>query len=114
RMPVRHATCRLGGRRRESPMRQRSSRPRAAGKRRRERTGLVLEPLEDRLTPTSIDMTAIATAPYGVQQWGTVLNGGAGFAVTDVGDVNGDSFDDFIVGAPSVVFTNGQIGLSNQ
>ena len=45
---------------------------------------------------------AIATGPYGVDLAGTVSNGGAGFSVADVGDVNGDGFDDFVVGAPTV------------
>ena len=40
--------------------------------------------------------------PFGVALGGAVPNGGAGYSVTDVGDVNGDGFDDFFVGAPTV------------
>ncbi len=39
---------------------------------------------------------------YGVDLVGTVAQQSAGISVTDVGDVNGDLYDDFVVGAPAV------------
>jgi hypothetical protein len=49
----------------------------------------------------------MATVPYGVIEAGGVASGGAGFSVTNVGDINGDGFDDFVVGAPTVVNNGG-------
>ncbi len=77
------------------------------------------ESLEDR-TLLSIDLgvstpTAnplIATAPYGIGFAGgttlpgttntTVSQGGAGWSVSDVGNVTGTGYDSFVVGAPTV------------
>lgn len=44
----------------------------------------------------------IASVPYGVLNAGTVGNGGAGYNVVQIGDVNGDGFGDMLIGAPSV------------
>jgi hypothetical protein len=63
------------------------------------------ERLEDRVTPAAIDVAAIATAPYGVQHWGAASNDGSGWKATDVGDVNGDGYDDYVIGAPSITTT---------
>ncbi len=64
------------------------------------------EELEDRLL-LSIDLGGngsssnplIATAPFGMAFGGTVSGQGAGWSVSDLGDVNGDGYDDFLVGA---------------
>lgn len=57
----------------------------------------------------AIDLTSIAggasttlPGPYGILEGGATSNGGLGFSVADVGDVNGDGFDDFVVGEPTV------------
>ena len=44
----------------------------------------------------------VAAVPFGVELVGGVPSGGAGFNVSNLGDVNLDGFDDFFVGAPSV------------
>jgi hypothetical protein len=52
-------------------------------------------------TLLAIDLNNIATAPYGVLQAG--LGGqGVGWSVAEVGDTNGDGFDDFVLGAPTI------------
>ena len=45
---------------------------------------------------------------YGVQLVGSDAGGGAGWKVTDVGDVNGDGFDSFLVTEPTVTPSGGQ------
>lgn len=76
------------------------------------------EELEDR-TLLSIDLgvttpptnPTIANAPFGMDFAGstqlpnnttTISQGGAGWSVSDVGDVNGDQYDDFLIGGPTV------------
>ncbi|HMB02190.1 MAG TPA: integrin alpha [Isosphaeraceae bacterium] len=51
----------------------------------------------------------IANHPYGVVLGGAQSVGGAGFSVTDVGNVNGTGFDSFVIGAPTVINQNGRI-----
>ena len=46
----------------------------------------------------------------GVDLVGTVQNQRAGISVADVGDINGDGYDDFVVGAPAVPRPGGQPG----
>ena len=67
------------------------------------------EALEDRLL-LSIDLGGtsppsnpiIASAPYGMAFGNSIAGGGAGWSVSDLGDVNGDGYDDFMIGAPTV------------
>jgi hypothetical protein len=44
----------------------------------------------------------IASAPFGIDEAGTVASGGAGFSVADVGDLTGNGYDDIAIGAPTV------------
>jgi hypothetical protein len=53
----------------------------------------------------------IATAPYGVDMVGTLPGQGAGFSVANVGDVNADTYDDFLIGGPTVTAATGAPSL---
>jgi hypothetical protein len=79
---------------------EQKSRPRA---RRREAFHPRVARLEEKIAPAAIDLANIASAPYGIQMAGTQTAGGAGFKVTDVGDVAGTGFDDFLISAPTTV-----------
>jgi len=48
-----------------------------------------------------VDLTTLTTAEGFVIQGGAEYNDEAGYSVSDAGDVNGDGFDDVIVGAPA-------------
>lgn len=52
-------------------------------------------------------LPAIATVPYGVDMAGTLPGQGSGFSVANVGDVNADTYDDFLIGAPTVTASSG-------
>jgi hypothetical protein len=56
----------------------------------------------------------VATVPYGINNAGAVSTGGAGYSVVDLGDVNGDGFDDYFVGAPTITNNpSGTLGLGS-
>jgi len=53
----------------------------------------------------------IATVPFGVLNASSQGGGGAGFSSAQVGDVNGDTYDDVLVGAPGVGSPGSLLGL---
>lgn len=90
--------------------------PRSLGARRRAEFRPAGDALEGRVllavdlggtTPPQLPL--IATAPVGIDMVGSNAGGGAGFSVSNVGDMNGDGFDDFLVGTPTVSNTGGII-----
>ena len=65
----------------------------------------------------------IATAPYGMDFGGAIANQAAGYSVSDVGDLLGNTYEDFAIGAPGappaqnssvyVVFGSTTVGQSS-
>ncbi len=49
--------------------------------------------------PTTIELASLTSS--GITIFGRDPNGVSGYSVTDAGDVNGDGFDDLLIGAPS-------------
>lgn len=85
------------------PFRSRESRSQD-GRTRRRGSGLKprVDGLESRQLLTAIDLANTPTAPFGVNFVGLNSPSGAGFSVANLGDVNGDGYDDFLVGAPVI------------
>jgi hypothetical protein len=85
----------------------------AARPTRRVAFGLAGKMLEPRVVPASIDVAGIASSPLGVLEAGGQNAQGAGWSVAAVGDVNGDGFQDFVIGAPSLNNTGNIPRLGN-
>ena len=60
---------------------------------------LLIQRLEDRRLLTTIDLAALV-AGQGSTIFGAGANDQSGFSVSNAGDVNGDGFDDLLIGAP--------------
>ncbi len=93
-----------------------SRRARTSSNRRRQR--MVFRPQSDGLEQRMLMTADLANiddpdAPLGVQfaSAGTVSAQGAGFSAAVIGDVNGDSFEDFLIGAPGVDVSGGDPAL---
>ena len=65
------------------------------------------------LTNIAGPITGTGAGPYGVLEAGTTTNSGVGFSVAEVGDVNGDGFDDVVVGAPTFITGSNGIDFGN-
>src|SRR5262249_36103906 len=102
--------------RKESPMRFVQRKPRSPDLRRRGVYRPTGEDLEPRMVLTAIDLANVAATtapgPYGVQLNGASANQGAGWSITDIGNVNGSGFDSYVIGAPLVVQSGNTINLA--
>ncbi|HAC91493.1 MAG TPA: hypothetical protein DCF63_12820, partial [Planctomycetaceae bacterium] len=58
---------------------------------------LITEPLEERRLLTTIDLASLGSA--GITIFGADADDRSGISVSSAGDVNGDGFDDFVIGA---------------
>jgi hypothetical protein len=93
---------------------RKSSRP--ARSRRESAFGLKAEQLEKREL-LAIDLATItgtaANNGFGVLHSAAQSGGGAGWSVAEVGDVNGDGYDDYVIAAPTVQFNGTSFGLGS-
>ena len=74
------------------------------------------ERLETRALLTAIDLVNIAgpasgstgPGPYGVLNLNSNSNSGSGYSIVDVGDVLGNGYDSYLIGAPSITSATGR------
>jgi Ca2+-binding RTX toxin-like protein len=71
----------------------------STAKRRQRSTPYRVEQLEQRQMLTTIDLTALSVA-QGSTIFGAEFGDFSGYSVSGAGDVNGDGFDDLLIGAP--------------
>ena len=81
--------------------------PGSSSKRRRSAYRPDSESLENRqLMATGVDLATIQSANLGTEVVGKAANNGAGYTVTDVGNLTGSGFDSYVIAAPSVTTFN--------
>ncbi|MES2572116.1 MAG: integrin alpha, partial [Verrucomicrobiota bacterium] len=71
----------------------------------------IIEPLETRIAPATLanlDLASLDGTNGGFKLNGGSPNGGAGYSVSEAGDVNGDGYDDVIIGAPGAAGYSGE------
>jgi hypothetical protein len=65
------------------------------------------------LTGVNLDLSQIASKPLGIVETGFQAGAGNGWSVTNVGDVDGRGYDDFVIGAPAVTRSGTNVTLGN-